>query len=314
MNNFRFLIFLSFALAIVACNRKERVYRTDTMTSGVASVVSDDCFSPIVQEEVSVFEALNENATINPIYTDEVTAMNLLLKDSIRLVIAARDLTSNEFKFLESKKLYPRSNKIAVDGIALIINSKNKDSIISVSTIKKILSGDINNWNELNPKSVLGKIRVVFDNPNSSTVRYIQDSICNNKPMSANVKAQKTNKAVIDFVSKTPNAIGIIGVNWVSNPKDTTNLSFIDGIRVMSVSYFDDAREDNSYQPFAAYLALKKYPLTRDIFMITSDVRGGLPSGFLHFVCGDRGQRIILKSGLVPATRPMRLVSIKSSF
>jgi len=314
MNNFRLLIFLSFALAITACNRKERVYRTDTMTSGVASVVSDDCFSPIVQEEVSVFEALNENATINPVYTDEVTAMNLLLKDSIRLVIAARDLTSNEFKFLESKKLYPRSNKIAVDGIALIINSKNKDSIISVSTIKKILSGDINNWNELNPKSVLGKIRVVFDNPNSSTVRYIQDSICNNKPMSANVKAQKTNKAVIDFVSKTPNAIGIIGVNWVSNPKDTTNLSFIDGIRVMSVSYFDDAREDNSYQPFAAYLALKKYPLTRDIFMITSDVRGGLPSGFLHFVCGDRGQRIILKSGLVPATRPMRLVSIKSSF
>jgi phosphate transport system substrate-binding protein len=124
----------------------------------------------------------------------------------------------------------------------------------------------------------------------------------------------KSNKEVIDFVSNTSNAIGIIGVGWVSNKKDTTNLSFIDDIRVMSVSPYEDARIDNSYKPFAAYLALKEYPMVRDIYMITSDVAGGLPAGVLHFVAGDRGQRIVLKCGLVPANRPMRLVSVKSKF
>lgn len=314
MRTIRFYWILSFILLLSACDRGKRVTRFDTMISGVASVVCDDCFAPIIQEEINVFQSINGDAQINPVYTDEVSALNLFLKDSIRLVVAARNLTTAEFQSLESRKLLPRSTKIAVDGIALIINNQNKDSLISVSAIKKILTGEIMDWKGINPNSSLGKIRVVFDNPNSSTVRFIKNSICEGKPISDNIKAQESNQAVIDFVSKTPNALGFIGVNWVSNPKDTSNLSFISKIRVMSVSAYIDARPDNSYQPFAAFLALKKYPLVRDIYMITSDVRGGLPSGFMHFVGSDRGQRIILKSGLVPATRPMRLVSIKPGF
>jgi phosphate transport system substrate-binding protein len=176
-----------------------------------------------------------------------------------------------------------------------------------------VLTGEISDWKAFDTHSKLGKIRIVFDNPNSSTVRYLKDSVCNKKPFSNNVKAEKTNKSVIDFVSKTPDAIGIIGVNWVCNPNDSTNLSFIEKIRVMSVSVSDEAREDNSYQPFAAYLVLERYPLRRDIYMITSDVQGGLPSGLMNFIGGNQGQRIILKSGLVPATRPMRLITVKDN-
>lgn len=314
MKNIRFLVLVFFALSIVACNRKPKVTRTDTMTSGVASVVCEDCFAPLIQEQIDTFQGLYPEAKINPVFTDEVTAMNLLLKDSIRLVVAARDLTAQETKYLQSKQLVPRSKKIAIDGIALIINKNNTDSLISVLSLKKIVTGEITDWKGLYPNSKLGKIRFVFDNPNSSTVRYVVDSVCGGKPISADVKALKSNLDVIDFVTKTPNAIGVIGVNWISNPRDSTNLSFINQIRVMSVSAFPEAREDNSYQPFAAYLALKKYPMVREIYMITSDLAGCLPAGFLHFVAGDRGQRLILKSGLVPANRPMRLVSVKSEF
>jgi len=314
MRSLRSILMLSLVLSLIACNRKPRITRFDTMTSGVASIVCEECLSPIIQEQVSTFEGLNPEAKINATYTDEVTAMNLLIKDSIRLVVAARDLTGKEFKYLESLKLRPRSKKIAIDGVALIINKQNKDSIISVSTIRKIMTGEIKDWKQIYPNSNLGKINVVFDNPNSSTVRYIKDSICRKQSFSASIKAMKTNKDVIDLVSKSSNAIGIIGVSWISNPRDSTNLSFINQVRVMSVSAFEEARLDNSYQPFAAYLALGKYPMTRDIYMITSDVAGGLPSGFMNFVAGDRGQRMILKLGLVPANRPMRLVSIKSEF
>jgi len=53
------------------------------------------------------------------------------------------------------------------------------------------------------------------------------------------------------------------------------------------------------------------YPLVRNIFIILNDPRSSLPSGFTNFLTGDKGQRIILKSGLVPATQPVRIVSIK---
>jgi phosphate transport system substrate-binding protein len=298
-------------ITLISCNQKRGPERTDTNVSGVATVVCDDCFSPIIREEANVFEALNSDATIKLNVTNEVDALNLLFKDSVRLIVAARDLTPKEKQALVDMKLVPRSTRIAVDGIALIINKKNIDSLITVEEFRKILSGQIRTWSDLRPGSAQGTIDVVFDNANSSTVRYVQDSITKGKILSKNVYAKQDNKAVLDYVSKTPNALGIIGVNWVSNPNDSTKLTFIDKIRVMSVSPYDKADEDNSFTPVPAYLMLERYPFFRDIYMIITDPPGYLPSGFMNFVGGDRGQRIILKSGLVPSTRPMRLVNVK---
>jgi phosphate transport system substrate-binding protein len=310
MKSFKLLYFL-LALFLFSCQSKSKDGQTDTYTSGVIRITVDESFQPIIQEELDVFEAQFPNAGIVPNYTNEVDAINQLLKDSVRLSIVTRPLSLIEENSLKSRKFSPRCYKIAIDGIALIINNQNKDSLICVDEIKKILTGEIKNWNEVYPSSSLGKFKVVFDNPNSSTVRYAIDSICNGKPLSKELYAQKTNLEVIDFVSKTPNAIGIIGVNWLGNSKDTSNLSFKSEVRVMSVSRDDIATTDNSYKPFQAYLFYGNYPLIRNVFAILNDPRGALPSGLTNFLSSDRGQRIILKSGLVPATQPVRIVNVK---
>jgi len=300
-----------FVLILVSCQNKVKDKFTDTYASGVIKIAVDENFQPIVQEEIDVFEAMNPKAGIIPQYTNEVEAMNLLLKDSVRVVIATRPLSDNEMKYFKSKTFYPHSYKFATDGIALIVNNHNSDSIITVGQIRKILMGQVTNWNEIYPKSKLGKFQVVFDNKNSSTIRYAIDSICNGKPLSKNLFAQNTNTEVIKFVSKTPNSIGIIGVNWLGNEKDTTNLSFKPEIRVMAVTGDATATVANSYKPFQAYLFYGYYPLTRNIYVIVNDPRGSLPSGLTSFLTSERGQRIILKSGLVPATQPVRIVHVK---
>lgn len=310
-----FCVVVSFvAILSMSCsNREAKVLRTDTPTSGYAEIAVDDCFAPIIDEQINVFEATYPDASIIPHYLGETDALNLILQDSIRLVVAARDLTENEKEVIRSKKLMPRSQKIAIDGIALIINKENTDSLISVSALKKIMTGEISSWKELNPQSKYNEISVVFDNPSSSTVRYIKDSINGGQALGENLRAQNGNKAVLDYVSKTPNAMGVIGVNWISNPNDTTNLSFIDNITVMSVSRSETPTLSNSFQPFPAYLAIGEYPLTRDVYIILSDLRGTLQAGFVNFVSGDIGQRIILKAGLVPATKPVRLIQQKEN-
>jgi len=301
---------------LYSCSRAPRATRTDTLTSGISEFVGDDCFAPIIEEEMNVFEALNKDASLLPIYTNEIEVLSLLLQDSVRLAIAARDLTEKEKESLKAlnNQLVPRSRKIAMDGIALIIHKENTDTLISVSQIEKIMTGNITSWKELNPESKYDKITVVFDNPNSSTVRFIRDSICREKPLSEDLRAQDNNKAVLDYVARTPSAMGVIGVNWISNPNDTTNTSFIDNIRVMSVSKTHPATHNSSYQPLPAYLALEEYPLRRDIYMILTDLRGTLLAGFYGFIASDQGQRIILKAGLVPGTRPVRLITLKEEF
>ena len=87
-------------------------------------------------------------------------------------------------------------------------------------------------------------------------------------------------------------------------------MSFIDNIRVMAVSRYRKATPTNSFKPYQAYIALGDYPMTRPVYLILSEPRTGLASGFTSFVSSDRGQRIILKSGLLPVTQPVQIVNI----
>lgn len=299
-------------LAFSACNSKPKDGLTDTSTSGVIAIAADESFRPIVQEEVDVFEGVFPLAGIVPRYTTEVEAVNLLLKDSVRLAITTRTLTSEEMNSFHSRKFFPREIKLATDGLALIINKQNSDTLISVKDIRRILTGEITQWKDIYPNSRLKNIQVVFDNKNSSTVRFATDSICGGKPLSTNdVKALKNNQQVINYVAQTPDAIGVIGVNWLGNRSDTTNLSFRDEIKVMSVSAEDIATPENSYKPYQAYLFYGNYPLARPIYILLNDPRNTLPWGFAAFLTSDKGQRIILKAGLVPATQAVRVVNVR---
>lgn len=294
-----------------ACQGKPKDSRTDTYTSGVIAIAADESFRPIVQEEIDVFEGLTPLAGIVPRYVTEVEAVNLLLKDSLRLAITSRRLTPEEMNSFNSRKFFPQEIKIAIDGLALITNPNNPDSLITVNELRSILTGETKQWKELYPSSRLGDIRLVFDNKNSSTVRFAADSICKGAPLSSDLKALKTNREVIDYVARTPNAIGIIGVNWLSDRNDSTGLSFSREVRLMSVSAAAEATPQNSFKPYQAYLYYGDYPLTRSIYALLNDPRSALPWGFASFLASDRGQRIILKSGLVPATQPVRVVNVK---
>lgn len=77
-------------ILLSACQHKSKDGQTDTYTSGVIAIAADESFQPIVQEEIDVFEGLYPLAGIVPRYVTEVEAVNLLLKDSLRLVITSR--------------------------------------------------------------------------------------------------------------------------------------------------------------------------------------------------------------------------------
>ena len=123
-----------------ACQSKPKDGQTDTYTSGVIAIAADESFQPIVQEEIDVFEGLFPLAGIVPRYVTEVDAVNLLLKDSLRLAITSRRLTPEEMNSFNSRKFFPQEIKIATDGLALITHLGNPDSLISVKDIRRILT------------------------------------------------------------------------------------------------------------------------------------------------------------------------------
>lgn len=304
--------FVTTVLGISGCNSGENGTPEDTATSGRVHITVDETFAPIITSEINTFQSIYKDAKIDASYKPEAEAINDLLNDSSRIVIVTRKLNEEEEAHFRKLEIIPHTVKICYDAIAVIVNPSNRDTLMDYEKFKDVLSGKISKWNQAFPGSGLGDIQVIFDNQNSSTVRHVKEM--NNGQLTKNGFAVKTNSAVIDYVSKHKNSVGVIGVSWISDKDDSTALSFLKKVRVMGFnSTAPNAEPGEYYQPFQAYIAQKVYPLTREVYIISREARMGLGSGFTTFIASEKGQRIFLKSGLVPAIAPVRLVELKKS-
>ena len=292
------------SLVFFACNKqKSKDARTDTYATGEMVVMCDESFSPIINEEIAVFEATYPDAKVTPIYTNELDAINALMEQKVHLIVTSRNFSEKELNFFKTNTLNPRYFPIGYDGLAFIINKENTDSCIHVDNIKRILSGQVKDWSEVNKRSKLGEIDVVFDNAKSAAVHWAVDSILGGKPInSKNITAVNTSEEVINYVEKTKNAIGIIGSNWLNDKRDTTNVTFKKNIQVMNVCSVPgaEAGEMNSWKPYQLYLLDGRYPFARTVYALHVDPYHGLPVGFANFLQSPVGQKIILKSALLP--------------
>lgn len=279
------VLLLGITVFFAACGNEGKG-PVDTLSSGTISISVDETFRPIIEEQLRVFDSSFPDAHINVHYKSEAACINDFLNDSARLILVTRELLPNEKNALEQKKVVPTSLPLAKDGVAVILNKEATDSTLSLSQLKGILTG-------LYQK----KYTVVFDNQGSSTVRYMVDSILKGEKLGANVFAAKGNDSVIAYVAKNPDAIGFVGVSYVSDYNDPNGLAFIPSVRVASI--FNN-RLNQAYQPYQAYIAPNQYQLTRALFYIHRETYPGLGTGFANFLARERGQLIFKQSRLFP--------------
>ncbi len=285
-----FLVFLS-----VNCTRKEEK-KEETILKGTASILVDETLVPIIEDQIEVFESYYD-ATLTIVAKSELEVVNSLLEQENKIAVLTRDLSVTEKKVFEQKKIIPRTTKIANDAIAFIANQNNKDTLIALQDVVSFMQGQSSS-----------KIKgFVFDNPNSSTVRLLT-SISGIKTIRTDqVYSFKTNEEVIKFVAQNEGMIGVVGVNWLSQPMPKMQ-EFVDKVDVLSVKSLTGK---DYYLPNQNDLAEGKYPLARDLYIVNCQGNSGLGMGFASFVAGDIGQRIILKSGLLPVTMPGRRLNIR---
>lgn len=302
------------ATTMVSCDKKT----TSTSTSGIATVVADPSFRNVIDDEIQVYEYIYRDANIIPFYADEKSAVDSLLDGKTKCIVISRELNDKELSYLKSKKINVKQSKIAIDALALIVNPENTVNVLSKKEVAEILEGRFTKWSEVEP-SKLGDITVVFDHQASSTVQYARDSIMGGAKFGPNVGAQGSPEAVFDYVANNKNAIGIIGVNWISSDLKTTELPQSDRIKAKaeSLSLNDTiANEFNTkvkvlkirgneevtaYQPYQAYIFSGEYPLYRPVYMIITATNGTLTHGFYSFVTGVQGQKLIQATGILPA-------------
>jgi phosphate transport system substrate-binding protein len=269
------------------------------MDGGLIRIACDESFQNLMDAEIAAFEIRYDSAYIIPIYTNETNAIRLMLSDSVRFALTTRDINSQERRAFEDKKRTVKKSLVAFDGVALIANLRNQDSIIGLPNLKKILTGDVTEWSQINPASKLGTIRVLFEGNESGVLRYALDSIIRGGNLSPNLYALNNSAEVIEKVTQMPGAIGLIGFSLLSDETNSSSFALRNKIRLIRVSKSENATLENSYLPYAGNIIREDYPLWRPVYVLLSDPRSGLSSAFSIFVVNEIGQKVIQKSGLL---------------
>ncbi|WP_257666643.1 PstS family phosphate ABC transporter substrate-binding protein [Parapedobacter tibetensis] len=284
-----------------SCNSRSPK-ESKTIVSGQLEVLVDESLLPIMEEQVAVFEHLYKQADVFLLDGPENQIITKLLNNSSEVAVLTRLLTDEEKKFFEARQFQPRVNKFATDAVALIVNKNNPDSTLTVDDLIGMMQGKPSS-DRLN--------RLVFDNPNSSTVRFLKELAGVDSLPSTGIYALKSNSEVLKHVYETPQSIGVLGINWIVRP-DSSLQKYVEGVKVLAVKNQEGKPGgDGYYKPSQSNLAEGYYPLSRSVYILNAEPRRGLGMGFAAFLSGISGQRIILKSGLMPDSLPPREIIIR---
>ncbi|WP_207421942.1 PstS family phosphate ABC transporter substrate-binding protein [Desertivirga brevis] len=289
-----------FVFILMSCqNKSDKKSVEETAVSGSTQIVVDESLVPIVQDQYDVFSNSYQSATIKFIFQPENKLLTTFLSNQVNIAIMTRALLPQEAKVFESKKIKIRMNRFAVDAIALIVNRGTEDSTITVDELIATMQG----------KSK--RVKLVFDNANSSTVRYLKEVAKVEQLPTAGIYALTSNSEVIKYVHNNKGAIGVIGVNWIKSPGSEVR-DLVKDIKILKVKNLQGLPGgDSFYKPSQSNLALGLYPLSRNLYIINCQGTPGLGTGFASFLASERGQRIVLRSGLLPDSLPSREIFIK---
>ena len=210
-------------VAVFSCNKKTKNKEEETILKGKVTILVDETLLPVIEDQKQVFEN-QYNASIILVGKSESEIVQILAKNKQQLAILSRELTNSEAEIFKVKKIIPKITPLATDAIAFISHKNNKDTLISLEKVITFMQGK--NQNDFKG--------LVFDNANSSTVRYIKQLAKIKVLPKQKIFSFQTNNEVIEFVAKNEGMIGVVGVNWLSEPslkmKET-----VSKIKVLSV-------------------------------------------------------------------------------
>lgn len=297
-----FPVLLTLGVVLVSCNKKDNNPEKlkETILEGTTTILVDQTVQPIIEDQVAVFEN-QYRAKIKLVNKSETEVINDLITDKAKIAILSRTLSDKEKTVFENKKIYPKITKFAIDAVALVTSNQSQDTVVDLQEIIKLM------------QSKNSKVKgLVFENANSSTVRYLSElSKITNLPKEK-IFALNSHTEVYKYISENPGLIGVVGLNTIVQPT-AENQIYLEKIKVMGVRNLSSKPNHlEYYKPSQENLANGFYPLQRDLYMLNYQGSAGLGMGFASFIAGEIGQRIILKSGLLPVRMPGRELNIRS--
>ncbi len=289
---------IGLCLLLTACNRKPEEMTGPTI--GSQRILADESCRYIIEQEEEIFERTYKYAHLDIEYAPELDIIRRFLRDSMPAIMTTRPLTAEEKAFCQNNYATPREFRYATGAIAFVKNRNARDTAYVYEDLLKLFGDE---------KS--GAV-FVLENARSGIATTLL-RLLNTDRLPAHFYALPDKTAVLQYVEAHDQAIGIIDYSDISDSDRPYTREVLQKVQMLGITRPVDSIQAGFVKPYQYNLQDRKYPFTRDLYFISQSGKSDVGIGFASFVCGDIGQKIILKSGLLPAFQSERIIEIKPS-
>jgi phosphate transport system substrate-binding protein len=253
--------------------------------SGTLNISGSDTMVNLAQAWSEAYGNVNPNVAITVKGGGSGNGIAALINKTVDFADSSREIKPEETTQAQANGVNPVTTEVARDGVVIIVNTANKAIDINKEQLGKIYAGQITNWKDVG--GVDAPIVLLGRDSSSGTYAFINDEVLAklpNKPAYAkSMRNLQSSQAIVDEVSKNPNAIGYVGLGYESSSiKELT----VGGIKATVDTVLDSS-----------------YPLSRGLNMISNGDPTGAADAYLTWILGPDGQKIVADQGFVPLSK-----------
>jgi phosphate transport system substrate-binding protein len=296
-------------LPLIACsiNTKPK----ESTTRGELGVYVSDSHLSLAKKEADLFISLYNEANITLYSASTRECLVHLINDSVRLVLTDRPLNAEELQVIKKDELKIDSIQVALDALALLVNRVNDLPGLSMADLTAIVDGRITTWQQLPGSGLTGPLQLVTTGKNSGAYELLNTHFLKRTQDFVPAVITAAQSEVVEYVAKQPQALGIASLACFKEDTLKVLTEEPDGpVRPLAFIGTDSTGAPVRNKLHQANIHLKKYPLYYPLYVYFNR-KSLLAAGFCSFIASAPGQKIILNSGLVPTTMPIRLVQIR---
>jgi len=218
------------------------------------------------------------------------TGLSSLISGTCDIAMSSRNIKDKEIALAKQKGINPYEIKVALDGLAVVVNPANPVSKLTLDQLSGIFTGKISNWKEVGGSDQ--KIVVLSREVNSGTHVYFKEHVL--RKLDPNSKEEfapgalllSSSQAIADEVAGNSSAIGYYGMGYISSKQ----------------KHIDVAQDEKSayINPNIENVISGKYPISRPLFLYTNGQPQGLIKKFVDYSLSKEGQEIVVKTDFVP--------------
>ena len=234
---------------------------------------------PVMQKVAENYMAIHPGTVLSISGGGSGNGVKALTDSLCQIAMSSRDMKANEMELAKSKGVNPVRIPVAVDALLPIVHPGNSVASLSVDQLRGIFSGEITNWKEVGGADK--KIAVISRDTSSGTYETWDERIMKKTKVTPAALLQASNGAVVQAVSKNPNAIGYIGFGYMEKS--------VKGLDIGALKASPESALSGTW------------PIARELYLFTNGEPSGEIKKLIDYVLDpQKGQKAVAEVGFIP--------------